>query len=1112
MPQQQSNDYIKAADPSINAAVAAAAGTGKTWLLTTRLLRLLLAGAHPGSILAITFTEKAAAEMYERLHARVRLWSTLSDEQLDGELNLIGQKNVDRKLRRQAQNLYEKLLYAENSVQVMTFHAFCRKMLERFPSYSGVPAGFGICEDSYELQALAVERLMEDAVGASALRQNLDLLSQCCDGLYNLEKALLSFLNHRTDWLSYTQGQAEAVDYACQQLQRTLNTETTKDTVALTEVQAEPLKKWQDFFATAGEAGRKRATIIAHTVRQEELDLPALRELKNVFYYKKGNLRPISKKQLQGLDDQQEQELLSLHQQILAWLSQAEDQLLAHDAWQRNRAWYAAGQHTAELYQQLKQERHVLDFNDLEWHARQLIANKDYAPWVVYCLNERIRHILVDEFQDTNPDQWQLLKPFLEEIKAGGDGSVLIVGDTKQSIFGFRRANPKLQACASEWIQHNMDGQTYTMDQSRRSAPAIMQFVNKVFQPTGDEKLPLLADFNQSGTVLETAGKVYCLPFCTEDEKKQRLAGRAEHAWRAILKTPVEEKKRDLAHQEGKHIATAIQQLIEQGLSIQPADGRSRAIAYSDILILLRRTTKLSYLQSALRCAGIPFSSSHEENLLQSSVAHDVLALLKLLLNPNDNLALAQVLRSPMFGIDDQRLMTLAQGAARGSYYQQLEKLAGGDSQWQTVYQQIKQWIARRDRQPAHDVLSYIYHSQDLVARYRMLMHESRREQSEQALYALLEYTLSFDSGRWPSLQSFARELERQLTRGVSSQSEPSIQHRNQLRIMTVHKAKGLEAPVVFLADCGAHQKPVDSYRALLEWDVHEDRPQEFMLLPRVADSDLLAKRCLDKQKEKDRIEEMNLLYVALTRARQYLFISGHGKKQSSGGWYHLICKRAQPEMFAYQSGQQKAAAQQQDKPHWSIQTPIHFELNGQHEELSPSRLGATQTTSDSWSDLEDDDRLTRGQAIHRALELLSNKYQQAQIVERLSQDFSLLKDKEIMDYYQQAQAVYRDERFAELFNDARFERVYNEMPLSYQQSERYYYGVIDRLCVAERWIWLIDYKTHRGAEKKINELAELYKEQMQAYRDGVEKLWPHKQVRMALLFTSVPVLYEYPS
>ena len=1067
----------------------------------------MLAGTQPGSILAITFTEKAAAEMHERLHAQVRAWSVSADDQLDDELRQIGQNALNPAVRARAHGLYEKLLYAENKVQVMTFHAFCRKILERFPSYSDVPAGFDVCEDAAELQRLSFERLMEEAAEESALRQTLDRLSQACRGLGNMKKSLFSFLNHRTEWLGYTEGRDHAVDWANQRLRRALNPEAIKKPSGVERPQIERLTRLQDVFAACG--GKRcdhLAASIARFLRHRQLNLDTLHELKKVLTSKSG-LAAIEKRQ-KNMDARQSDMLTELHEQLCAWARRTENQLLIDAASRRNQAWYAAGQRITEIYRQLKRERQVLDFDDLEWHARQLIVKSRYAPWIIYCLNERIRHILVDEFQDTNPEQWQLLKPFLEEVKAGGDGSVLIVGDTKQSIFGFRRANPRLQKLAGDWIKDNMNGQIHTMNESRRSSPAIIDFVNEVFQPAEGEEAPLLADFQRGGSALDTPGKVFCLPFI-DGERERGKPGREE--WRAILQTPMKEAKPDPARQEGERIAAAIQKIIKQEWEVRLFKQPPRAVRYSDILILLRRTNRIAQLQSALRQAGINFYSSHDENLLQSPEARDLLSLIKLLINPNDNLAMAETLKSPIFCADDNRLMMLENDKP---HYRQLKSLARGDTQWRIIYQQLNRWIDWRDRRPVHDLLSRIYHSQDLIMRYRSLAAADRREHSEQALYALLEYTLSFNQGRWTSLQGFAAELQRQIEHGESGGGEAFSPSQNKLRLMTVHKSKGLEAAVVFVADCGIHRAPADSYRALLEWGGSEDRPQNFLLSPHSHENDPLSRRCLKEQKNRNELEEMNLLYVALTRARQYLFISGHGAQESpqQTSWYKLAVGRGQAALFDdFQAPEQQGEGDSEDRAMWLKRKPIRFALRKNHEELSPSRLSSPHEDRKRQSHWEDDDQLIRGQAIHKALELISGKRQPKQILRQLSNEFSLLGGKEIANYCRQAQAIHSDAQFAELFDDDRFDKVYNEMPLSYRQSDQLYYGVVDRLCVAADWIWLVDYKTHRHAKGRLHELCELYEGQMRAYCQGAEKLWPQKRVRLALLFTGVPTLYEYP-
>ncbi|HED35223.1 MAG TPA: DNA helicase UvrD, partial [Gammaproteobacteria bacterium] len=414
---------IQAANPYINATVTASAGSGKTYMLVTRILRLLLEGTEPGSILALTFTRKAAAEMQQRLAERLFQLATADNEQLD---KLLGELDLSHDYRQKARCLYESHQYCDYPVRTLTFHSFCQDLLARFPLEANVPPNFDLLESSDLLVQQAKQALFNDATldMQGELASHLQQLMKLSGGLFNLNKVLDDFLQHRSDWWAYTDKVNEhKPEFASQQLASSLNFNADLDPLVnfFNDRLIEGIASFAKLLALA--AGKKNlafAEKLADWLVNTSADSNAFELVRSCFLTQKNT--PLARKDSAALrkklGDDDADSFLELHEIISSKILETMDQLNKQHCWQLNHHWFYCGEKFIEHYQLLKTQQRLLDFTDLEWSSYKLLQDSENALWIQFKLDQKIQHLLIDEFQDTNPTQWQLILPLLEEMAA----------------------------------------------------------------------------------------------------------------------------------------------------------------------------------------------------------------------------------------------------------------------------------------------------------------------------------------------------------------------------------------------------------------------------------------------------------------------------------------------------------------------------------------------------------------------------------------------------------------------------------------------------------------------------------------------------------------------
>ncbi len=1153
----QQNTSLTACDPKLNATVSASAGSGKTWLLITRIVRLLIDGAEPGNIIALTFTRKAAGEMQIRLNERLFEMATASENELHELLNLIGcEPNKKNKII--AASLYEKLMHSLYPVRIQTFHSFCQDILSRFPLEADIPPGFALLEDSSLLERQAWQLLFDEARNNEQLNKKLDTIMQFCNGPDNTQTALHSFLAHRSDWWAYTRHSKNPVRYAGEQLAQLLEIGDRSNPVE--KFLDEDLRLQLMVFANLlreikNKTSEKHADVIDEALKTSDAE-KQFALIKSAFLKKDGEAlvqgRKYSAATEKKLGAENMEKFLELHLELSAAIQQVDEQLKRLLTLKINTAWYFSGNRYVEIYQRLKTEMRQLDFTDLEWKCYELLQHADNAHWVQYKIDQRIDHILIDEFQDTNPTQWHLLSPILEEIAANPEQrprSVFLVGDEKQSIYSFRRANPALQTQASDWLADRLDAQAAPLDFSRRSSDAIIHCVNQIFQQPGIQAI--MTSFTTHGTHLDDLpGKVSLCELFDEEESAEEKNNNETIVFRNPLKQPREISSTTLRHREADYIARQILHLKNSAEPITD-DGTIRPVEFGDVLILMRNRTHIEIYEQALKQHGIPFIGSKKGGLLDNLEIQDLNCLLNTLITPYNNLALAQVLKSPIFSASDDDLILLARQAGGKNHethwYKRLLLLAEENNETlsrplQRAAKLLPHWQQLAEQLPVHDALDRIFSEGNIIKRYIAANQTQNKQKVAANCQRFLELSLETDSGRYPSITRFLQRLDHLQNFSASPPEEPLSQSdESRVRLMTIHGSKGLESPVVFLADCNSTSSNKNAYASLVRWPADQPQPANFQLQLSKDNTDQITQKIQQEKLDEQKREELNLLYVALTRAREQLYISGVASRSNKDdSWYQIIADGLDEITAAetsiddisckvYRHLDYGTASIQHPEKITAVETdstlderllkPIE-KFPGSFFLLSPSTQTDNSNSSDSAEIITDEDNIYqrevakwRGTTIHYIIEQLCETADYPatqQDIERIQQQVKtavLFSKPAYADYLddcvEEAVTTFNHAALADIFNPAGNVQTYNEMPLLFQQRKQGVYGIIDRVIKSANEITIIDYKSHQLNESEsAQDVAARFSSQLNYYRNGVSKLWPGMVIKTGVLFT----------
>jgi len=1078
-----------ALDPSHSVVIEACAGSGKTWRLVSRIVRLLLAGAAPSEILAITFTRKAAQEMDVRLREWLELLATADEAQALAFLRERALTAAEAEaLLPRARGLLEAFLTAQPGMTLNTFHGWFMQVLQHAPLNSGFSTPARIAEHTSALIEEAWQSFAEDLQASpdSPLATALNQLFRD-HGLHNTRQLMAHFIAHRADWWAYTAGCADPVGDALERLQRALDIDPGADPLGTLFGDTALIAALRDYGSLLAHNTAKDQALAAQltTALADETPADGFAALNRVFFTQadEPRKRAASKTQGKRLGETNETRLLSLHETLCKRLEETKQALTTHAAFHFNQAALRCGAALLDAYQRLKENRQVLDFTDVEWRVHRLLTHSAHAEYLQYKLDTRYRHILLDEFQDTNPLQWQILQAWLDAACAAGrHPTVFLVGDPKQSIYRFRRAEPRLFAIAAEFLERKFDARRLSITTSRRCAPAILAAVNAVF--TGEPRITGFVPHQAHHASL--SGRVEAPPL-VENTVLQDTDAPA--ALRNPLDTPLADTEDRRYAMEAHQMAKTLQALTACW-RVTDADGALRPAQYGDIMLLVRRRAHLEPYEQALKTARIPYVSTRQGGLLATLECSDLTALLEFFVTPFADLQLVQVLRSPLFGCTDDDLMALRR-YGEGSWWLRLQRLAqreSGVARLAHAHTLLARWLRAADTLPVHDLLDRIYAESRLLARYRQAAPAAMRAAVAANLQAFLELALQVDSGRYPSLSKFLNQLA-ELRRGAEQEApdEGIIGDAgNAVRIHTIHEAKGLEAPIVCLLDANPPAPRAAAYRPALDWPPDAPRPRHFSLTGGRGETAAFQQRRFEEEQAAAAREDLNLLYVAMTRAKQILYVSGCANRGADENGWHPRVRRA---VAALPPSPPLAATPSLPPP-----TPVTATAAGS---VDPGLLRPLPTGERQPPPVGDAAR-HHGILFHTLLEMIAPPAPPVADPDNLRRRLGL-SPAIFAELWRDANALMAAPHLTRFFDPGGYHRAWNE--LAYQgndgQTRR-----IDRLVEFSDEVWILDYKTgENAAPGNLAACAQPYLTQMRDYRAAMTAAFPHKPIKTALIF-----------
>ncbi len=1070
-----------AAYPHHSAWVAASAGSGKTKVLTDRVLNLLLEGCPMERILCLTFTKAAAAEMANRVRERLGEWAILPDHELEKSLENLQGMHPSAEKRQRARKLFNLTLDTPGGLKIQTIHSFCQSLLKRFPLEAGLSPFFEVVGDSERQQILkkATHLVMEDSSLSDSLKEIVIWFSEL-----TLEEFNISILQMKEELRLASHDKIDQVLHTKNLTQEELRK-------ALVEgIPESKLKENLDFFKEGSPTDQERGRILSHY-----LSLSKNEKILKSDIYLDLFLTQTGEKRSRLLTQKIALKVTSLYHLL-------EEEACRLEVWmEKNKALEIATVSKALLeyslaflkaYENLKKSQSLLDYDDLILKTAELLKNPG-CHWVLYKLDGGLDHILVDEAQDTSPAQWQVIRAIAEEFYANaGENSrsrtLFIVGDGKQSIYSFQGADPavfaKMQQDLKTFAQNSGEiWQDIDLSVSFRSAPEILQAVDAVFSSCSLSPSPLQhLPFRKNAV-----GHVEVWPLIQDEEED------ALEAWQLSLDYKA-------SNSPQKRLASLMTKTIESWLS-----GKSplaRPISPGDILILVRRRTSFvdTFIRS-LKDHNIPVAGIDRLWLLEGIGVQDLLKIGEFLILPEDDLTLATVLKGPLFGLSEEDLFDLAYDRGDLSLWQRLQR----DQRFKDVSTLLNDLLFRVDFYTPFSLFSAILGPLE----GRKKWHARLGPEVDDSLDEFLNLCLLYQEERTPTLQGFLHWVSKE-----EIELKRDLDQSNQVRVMTVHGSKGLQAPVVFLPD---------TTRLPFDFPPFDFYGEAFLWLPPSLKDVSLTKEIKQKIRREQQEEYQRLLYVALTRAEDALYICGFGEN-NEGSWYDLVTQGLQkieeevefdflPHSEVKGKGWRLSSARGMEGvsvntetppsfllPQWLITPPpletspkvIHPSEGEEESHLIPSHFGEFGTK--------------RGILIHKLLEILPS------VEENLRRKSALrFLEKENVPHDMALDMVQKTLNVLGTFSDLFGSESQGEVPVMGLLGESLLSGKIDRLVMGDDHIFIVDFKTHGDVPQKVEEIPSLYIKQMAIYKTALAHIYPQKNILCGLLWTELPRLDLLP-
>ncbi|MEP9401058.1 double-strand break repair helicase AddA [Sphingomonas sp. VNH70] len=1111
--QRLKDDQAAASDPHRHVWLSASAGTGKTHVLSARVFRLLLRGVDPAAILCLTFTKAGAAEMAERIATRLARWVRAPREELKFDLFALGEDVNDEALLARARALFARVLDAPGGgVRIQTIHGFCQSLLAGFPVEAGLVPGFRPLE-AREEAGLAREALAEllveeqrggstrigDAIAAMSLRMGEGaaeaFLRECAkwpQAMAGLPSGIQPFL--RRAFALPTGDIEDAIAEAC--------SDDEFDTDALERLAAAN-RAWG---TPTGD--KLAAAILGWLARIPHDRAQRLDELRSMFFTQKDTLKVAKARVLAAEPD---------YDELATGVGTRAGELIGL----RGQAGYAdalagaleAGRAYADGYARAKRRIGGVDFDDLIRETLTLLAQPGIGEWVRFKLDQTTEHVLIDEAQDTNPQQWAIVRSLVEEyfsgdaVRAAGMRTLFVVGDYKQAIFGFQGTDPIFFEAAhrdftrraelpDDYVGPARELDTLSLTHSFRTTRPVLEFVDAAIAALPGEGMGTATPEPHDSEVPGPGSVTLWAPTVVE------APAEGEEGW-------IDDATRKIAGQIAK--------AIKGWIGTLPLESKGRMLEPGDVMVLVKRRGDLaSLIVARLYAEGVPVAGVDRLRLDAPLAVQDLLAAIRFALQPEDDLSLANLLVSPLIGWTQEQLL-------RGA-------LREGGSLWRHL---------RQTNSDAVEPLSRILRRADFTTPYRFLEEilsgelDGRRklvarlgEEARDPIDELLNAALAFEHVATPSLQRFVEWFDR----GEVEIKRDAGASGGAVRVMTAHGSKGLQAPLVLLADSAID--PTNSQRSMVRWAPEDHGGDAFPVFrPRKTERGTPVDAVVAALDARELQEHWRLFYVAATRAEERLVIAGAPSAECDGvppdlSWYAAAATALDRLGVAAGEGERVFTGREPARPVKPrgrsalapadpVAPPAWLHAAAPQEArpsrpLAPSALGEDEVSDPPPTALMRA-AAERGRLLHQLFERLPDlpREERAGAAERWLAGAAGIADAALRRRLtRDAMAILDDPAFADLFGPDALA----EAPIAAAlPGGDVVAGTVDRLCIGETRVRVVDFKTGRRVPDGIDEIPVYHLKQMAAYAAALRVIFPDHAVEAALLYTAGPTLFVLP-
>ena len=1095
---------LSASNPKTSVWVEASAGTGKTKVLSDRVLRLLLEGVDPCKILCLTYTKAAAVEMNERIAKRLSLWAVDNDDNLLQDLSkLLGNSLTDdlqKKIMQKARTLFAQILDAPGGMKIQTIHSFCQDILKRFPLEAGISPYFDVLDDRNSKEIL--QNIKSDLLKNFDISEDKSLKNSISYLVENISEfkfpEIMNMITENRNKIDILLKKYGSIEEIITTLEEQLN---IKSTILITDlindffdnIDVDVLKKIIEALNLGSKEDKKNATILS-SISAKNYPSILYDDYKKVFLTQNGEIRKklATKEAIKynpNIIEQATNEALRI--------IETEKHIKNLNILKSTISVLYVSKNIIDAYNEHKEIYCMLDYEDLIIKTLRLLENSATADWVLFKLDGGIEHILIDEAQDTSPNQWAIIKAITQEFFAGIGANdshlqrtVFVVGDRKQSIYSFQGADPNEFDKMYNYFENKaFNFSKIHLDVSFRSTKAIMDCVNTLFNVDEVKKgvVPIGESVIHRPFRLGDGGSLEILPLIHKNDTEKE-----EYNWHIPISRI---QKTSPSNILAKQIAQNIKTMVDNKELLL---SKNRPLRYGDFMFLVQQRN--SFVEEFVRACkeiGVNVAGVDKLKLLEQIAVQDLISLGKFILQPHDDLSLAEVLKSPIFGLDDDDLFDLCYKRKSSLFYMLLK-----NDKYKKISEELQLLLNMTGFVRPFELFNFILVK--LEGRKKFISRMGY--EVEDVLDEFLNLTLNFEQSHTPSLENFIQWIVQD---EVIVQKQMEQGNNDTVKIMTVHGSKGLQAPIVILADTTKVKNKSQKSEFLWQNDI-------FYFPLSSADYNEKCKEIKNQNIENDLDEYRRLLYVALTRAEDRLYIAGYTKEKDvkDESWYSLLKNNLKSniqlnktdERIVYNIDQENtfkkniivAPSNKKEPTDYSMLfTPVPNE-SPLSKPYTPSKPNDDEIVS---SPLEDSGKFyRRGTAIHKLLQYITK----INVINRKEASVLFLQ-KELPDISLNEISFISNEvitlcnKYKEIFSG----NSVAEVPIMGEIDGKIISSKIDRLVITDDKVIIVDYKTNRPAALKIEDVPDMYINQLNTYKKLLQQIYKDKEIETYLLWTN---------